>query len=127
MQNYLTIQDSFQIPCKNMRDIAAEGQVNFAAHREACGCTVGRDDDDDFLPFCRNVQMHARTHKLAHIDLTLDTVFAQRQMVGTDTEDNILRLNVLFFQSLLLFFALLYRNASDFDRIGISVVYELCI
>lgn len=108
MQNYLTIQDSFQIPCKNMRDIAAEGQVNFAAHREACGCTVGRDDDDDILPFCRNVQMHARTHKLAHIDLTLDTVFAQRQMVGTDTEDNIL--GSTFFSFSLCCFSSLYST-----------------
>ena len=106
---------------EDVSNSAVEGEVNLLAHLECIAEHLGcRNDNDNVLSFCRNMQMHGGAHHFRNVDLCRNTLVCKLGVLGTDAEDNILRLNVVLLQALFLILAQLNLDAAKLCKVLVA-------
>ena len=78
-----------------MYDIALERKVEAVTDAVVALHVDGRDNNDDIAAFGGNVQMHAGAHHLGDVNLRGNTLVGEVGVLGTDTEDDILGLDIV--------------------------------
>ena len=111
-----------------MSNSTVEGEVNLLAHLECITEHLGcRNNDDNILAFCRNMQMYGGAHHFGNIDLCGNTLVSKLSVLRTDAEDDILRLDVILQEALFLILAELNLYATEFRKELVTLAGQMAI
>ena len=108
-----------------MGHVAVEVEGHVVALAEVALQVDGRDDDNDVLALGRQVQVHARAHHFADVNLGLDAILADVGVLGTDTEGDRLALHVVLQQARFLVGGELDLIAAELDEELVALAGQL--